>query len=78
MQNLKRNSSEWINKNKLAKGRFYWQAGYGAFSYSKSQIPKVAKYIENQEKHHSKRTFEDEYKKILSDFGIEYDEKYIF
>jgi REP element-mobilizing transposase RayT len=78
MQNIKRDSSEWINKNKFVEGRFSWQEGYGAFSYSKSQVPQVAKYIETQEAHHSKSTFLDEYKKILTDFGIEYDEKYVF
>ena len=59
-------------------GRFSWQEGYGAFSYSKSQIPQVIKYIENQEVHHGKRTFIEEYRKILNDFGLDYDEKYIF
>jgi REP element-mobilizing transposase RayT len=78
MQNVKRNSSEWINKEKLVLGKFSWQEGYGAFSYSKSQIPNVAKYIENQEKHHKKKTLIEEYKKILTDFEIEYDERYIF
>jgi len=78
MQNVKRNSSEWINNEKLIIGRFSWQEGYGAFSYSKSQIPRVIKYIENQETHHKKRTFVEEYIKILDDFGLEYDEKYIF
>jgi len=78
MQNIKRNSSEWINKEKLIMGKFSWQEGYGAFSYSKSQISQVAKYIENQDEHHKKKTFVEEYKKILNDFGLEYDERYIF
>ena len=78
MQNVKRNSSEWINKEKLILGKFSWQEGYGAFSYSKSQIPQVIKYIESQEIHHKKRTFIEEYKKILIDFGLEYDERFIF
>jgi len=78
MQNVKRNSSEWINKEKLIIGKFSWQEGYGAFSYSKSQIPRVIKYIENQETHHQKRTFVGEYVKILNDFGLQYDERYIF
>ena len=78
MQNVKRDSSEWINKENFVMGRFSWQEGYGAFSYSKSQIPQVIKYIENQEQHHEKKTFIEEYKKILNDFGLEYDEKYIF
>ncbi len=78
MQNIKRDSSEWINDNRLAVGKFAWQEGYGAFSFSKSQISQVANYIENQKAHHSRRTFLEEYEKILNDFGIEYDEKYIF
>ncbi|MDR1729844.1 MAG: IS200/IS605 family transposase [Prevotellaceae bacterium] len=78
MQQVKRNSSEWINKEKLALGKFSWQEGYGAFSYSKSQITQVAKYIENQEEHHKKKTFIEEYRKILEDFGLEYNERYIF
>jgi len=78
MQNIKRDSSAWINKEKLVVGKFSWQEGYGAFSYSKSQISQVIKYIENQEIHHKKRTFVEEYRKILDDFGLEYDERYIF
>jgi REP element-mobilizing transposase RayT len=78
MQNVKRDSSEWINENRFVMGKFAWQEGYGAFSYSKSQVPQVAQYIETQEKHHSKRNFLDEYRKILVDFGLEYDERYIF
>ena len=78
MQNVKRDSSEWINKAKLTKEKFSWQEGYGAFSYSKSQLSKVINYIEIQEEHHKSRTFLDEYMKILQDFGIQYDERYIF
>ena len=78
MQEVKRDSSEWVNQNKLVMGRFSWQEGYGAFSYSKSQISNVSKYIENQEKHHSKQTLTEEYRKILGNFGIEYDNRYIF
>ena len=78
MQHVKRDSSEWINNEKLVLGKFSWQEGYGAFSYSKSQIPQVVKYIENQEDHHKKRTFIEEYKSILNVFGLEYDERYIF
>jgi hypothetical protein len=59
-------------------GKFSWQEGYGAFSYSKSHISQVANYIEHQAEHHKKCSFLDEYKKILKDFNLEYDEKYIF
>ena len=78
MQEVKRDTSEWINQSKFVIGRFSWQEGYGAFSYSKSQILSVAKYIENQNKHHSQQTFTQEYRKILDNFGIEYDNRYIF
>ncbi|MDR0969943.1 MAG: IS200/IS605 family transposase [Lentimicrobiaceae bacterium] len=78
MQEVKRDSSEWINKEKLTMGKFSWQEGYGAFSYSKSHISQVANYIETQSEHHKKRSFIEEYKKILQDFDIQYDEQYIF
>ena len=78
MQEVKRDSSEWINQNQFVMGKFTWQEGYGAFSYSKSQIPNVANYIENQEKHHTKKGFLEEYRKILNDFGVEYDQRDIF
>jgi len=78
IQEVKRDSSGWINKEKLVMGRFSWQEGYGAFSYGKSQIPDVANYIEMQEKHHIKRTFREEYLEFLRKFEVEYDERYIF
>ncbi|OFX19597.1 MAG: transposase [Bacteroidetes bacterium GWA2_31_9b] len=78
MYNLKRSTSLWINENKLVVGKFSWQEGFGAFSYGKSQIPEIVKYIENQQNHHRKTTFHDEYHEILKVFEIEYDEKYIF
>ena len=78
IQEVKRDSSEWINKEKLVMGRFSWQEGYGAFSYGKSQIPDVANYIETQGNHHKKRTFREEYLDFLEKFNVEYDERYIF
>jgi len=78
MQDIKAYSSKWINEKKFVKGKFNWQAGYGAFSYSDSQIDKVIKYIERQEEHHKKHTFKEEYIKLLKIFKIEYDEKYLF
>lgn len=78
MQDVKANSSKWINEKGFVQGRFEWQAGYGAFSYSKSQIPTVIKYIENQQIHHAKQTFLDEYKNLLDQFEVDYDERYIF
>jgi putative transposase len=78
MFHVKRSSSIWINDKKLCPGKFSWQEGFGAFSYGKSQIPTIARYIENQQKHHMKRTFIDEYKGFLNAFGIEYDDRYIY
>jgi REP element-mobilizing transposase RayT len=78
MQDIKGNSSRWINENKFVRGHFSWQEGYGAFSYSKSQIPSVIKYIQNQEQHHAKKNFLEEYKDFLKAFDIDYDEWYIF
>ncbi len=78
MQDVKAGSSKWINDNKFCKGRFEWQAGYGAFSYAKSQLPNVIRYIENQKVHHAKKTFMEEYKLFLDKFEVEYEDKYIF
>ena len=78
MQNVKRDSSEWINKRKFTRKRFAWQDGYGGFSYAKSQIGIVADYIGNQEIHHRKKSFLDEYHELLEEFGIEYEDRYLF
>lgn len=78
MKNAKAKSSKWLNETGLLKHRFEWQEGFGAFSYSHSQIAAVYKYIENQEAHHAKQTFREEYIEMLGKFEIEYDEKYIF
>ena len=77
IQDIKGSSSSWINKNKLVHGKFSWQEGYGAFSYGKSQIYDVVQYIKNQETHHKKRTFADEYLEFLKLFGIDYDERFV-
>ena len=78
MREVKSNSSNWINSEKFLPHRFEWQEGFGAFSYSKSQVDAVMKYVENQEAHHKKRTFREEYINMLQKFEVEYDEKYIF
>jgi len=78
VQEVKRDSSEWINQQRLVVGRFSWQEGYSAFSYSKSHVSDVVRYIETQEEHHNKRTFINEYKTLLEKFDLEYDERYIF
>jgi hypothetical protein len=75
---VKRESSEWVNKKKLVPGKFRWQEGYGAFSYSRSHIDKVYQYIINQKRHHEKKTFMEEYVELLSKFGVTYDQQYIF
>lgn len=75
---LKRSSSIFINENKWFPGKFAWQAGYGAFSYSRSQLNNLYQYILNQPIHHKKQTFREEYISLLKRFKIEYDEKYIF
>ena len=78
MRDVKGESSQWINKEKFTPSIFRWQEGYGPFSYSRSQIKTVAEYIENQEEHHRKKTFLEEYKDFLNKFEVEYDERYIF
>ena len=75
---VKSASSAFINKNRLVYGRFEWQEGFGAFSYSRSQLGKVVRYIENQEEHHRKKTFREEYIALLDQFEVEYDKRYIF
>lgn len=78
MQLVKGDSSEWINREKLVQGKFRWQEGYGAFSYSKSQTDVVVNYILNQEEHHYKTTFREEYIDLLNQFEINFDEQFIF
>ncbi len=77
LQDIKGDSSKWINRKKLVPGKFNWQAGYGAFSFSHSQIDKVVKYIINQEEHHKKQTFQKEYTNMLTKYNLSFDEKYI-
>ena len=78
VRDIKNNSSNFINDHKFVKGKFSWQSGYGAFSYSHSQIGTVYDYILNQEKHHQKKSFKEEYLELLKKFEIEFDEKYLF
>ena len=77
VQNVKTETSKWIKEQKLAPN-FAWQEGYGAFSYSRSHVPNVIRYIQNQEQHHTKETFVEEYHKQLKAFEVEYDEQYVF
>jgi REP element-mobilizing transposase RayT len=78
IRDIKNNSSKFINENRFIKGKFEWQAGYGAFSYSRSQIKRVYDYILNQENHHKNRTFKEEYLEMLRKYEIDFDEQYLF
>ena len=78
MQDVKGDSSKWIHEKGFVKGRFEWQAGFGGFSYSISQIDEVVKYINNQDKHHRTKSFIEEYLEFLEKFKIPFDERYIF
>jgi putative transposase len=75
---VKANSSKWINEQQLIKGKFQWQEGYGAFSFGRSQRDIVIKYIMNQEEHHKTKSFKEEYIKMLTDFDVAYEDKYLF
>jgi REP element-mobilizing transposase RayT len=75
---VKGEASEWINEENLTRKTFRWQEGYGAFSYAKPQVTTVINYILNQEQHHKKKTFLEEYQELLEEFEIEYDPKYSF
>ena len=78
MQHVKQDSSAWINQRGFLHDKFSWQAGYGAFSYAKSQVPNVIRYIQNQEDHHKRKTFTEEYLELLNEFDVEFDQQYIF
>jgi putative transposase len=78
VHDMKRNSSLFINNEKLCLGKFAWQEGYGAFTYSRSQLDDIYKYIENQEQHHLKKSFQEEYIQFLKKFEIQFDERFLF
>lgn len=78
MRIVKAKSSKYINDHQLTKKRFEWQEGYGVFSYGQSQIDAVYAYVLNQQEHHKKTTFKDEYLQLLQKFDVEYDEQYVF
>jgi REP element-mobilizing transposase RayT len=78
IRDVKNNSSKYINEKKIIKGKFQWQEGFGAFSYATSQIKNVYNYILNQEEHHKKSSFKEEYLDLLDNYKIEYHEKYLF
>jgi putative transposase len=78
VKEIKVESNEFINNKNWIKGKFSWQEGYGVFSYSHSHIDAVVKYVLNQEKHHQKKTFKQEYHQLLEKFEIPFEEKYLF
>ena len=78
VRDVKAGSSKFINEKRRVPGRFSWQEGFGAFSYSRSQLGAVIRYIENQQKHHARKSFRDEYIELLEKFQVDYDPKYIF
>ncbi|MFN5841608.1 MAG: IS200/IS605 family transposase [Bacteroidota bacterium] len=78
VRDIKANSSKWINEKGFIKGKFQWQEGFGAFSYAHSQLDIIIAYINNQEQHHLKKTFRDEYTELLQKFNVKYDENYLF
>lgn len=78
VREIKAESSNFVNREKFVRGKFSWQEGYGAFSYGHSQLDTIIRYIQNQEKHHSRRSFRDEYLTLLRKFDIAFKEKYVF
>lgn len=78
LRDIKAISSKFINEKRWIKGRFEWQEGYGVFSYSRSQIDMVIKYINSQQEHHKKKSFKNEYLDILRKADVNYDERYLF
>jgi len=78
LEDIKKNSSKWIKTKGTEYQNFYWQAGYGAFSVSQSKVGKIKNYILNQKKHHQTCTFKEEYVKILNEYNVKFDERYIW
>lgn len=78
VREIKKSSTEFIKENEFCQGKFSWQEGYGAFSYSHSHIDSVVRYILNQKEHHTSKSFKEEYVEFLRRFGIEYNEQYLF
>jgi REP element-mobilizing transposase RayT len=78
VRDIKRGSSTFINNKNLCKGHFSWQEGYGSFTYGRSQLDRIYKYIEDQERHHKKSSFKSEYTNFLELYEIEYDQRFLF
>ena len=77
-RDIKANSSRFISEQRWVMGRFSWQEGFGAFSYSRSQLGAVIRYLENQQKHHAQKSFREEYTELLEKFRVEFDPRSIF
>ncbi len=78
IEEVKSSSSKWIKTKAPEYANFYWQDGYGAFSVNHTGVDRVIRYIKNQKEHHRRKTFQDEYRKILKEYNIEYDERYVW
>jgi len=78
VEDVKKSSSKWIKTQGMTLAKFAWQSGYGGFSVSDSNVPKVANYIQNQEEHHRTKTFQEEYRGFLEKHRIQYDERYVW
>lgn len=78
IREIKKSSNEFINEKKFVQGRFYWQEGYGAFSYGHSALDNVIAYVKNQKLHHRKKTFREEYEEFLNKYQIQYQDEYLF
>ena len=77
VRDIKVSATKFINQKRWVRGQFKWQEGFGAFTYSHSQLGDVVTYIQNQEAHHSCRTFKEEYLELLKRFDVTYNEKYV-
>jgi len=78
VREIKTGATNHINANRWVAGRFAWQEGFGAFSYSHSQLTDVIRYIQNQEEHHARKGFQEEYLEFLKRFNVAHDERYLF
>jgi putative transposase len=78
IRELKRESSKWVKEESTSVADFHWQSGYGAFSVTPSHLDALKEYIRNQEEHHRQETFQDEFRRLLRKYGIEYDERYVW
>lgn len=78
VREIKKSTSDWIKEQRLTRNKFNWQEGFGAFSYSHSQLDDVIAYIQKQKEHHRNKTFKEEYVQFLKKFNVDYDERYLF